>query len=85
MESKKEADEIIKEYKKRYNDARHNCTAYRIVENDTVIEKASDDGEPSKTAGLPMLNILKGNNCINTLIIVTRYFGGTLLRNRWLN
>lgn len=83
IESKQEAQEVLKKYKKKYNDARHNCYAYRILEDDVLAEKASDDGEPSKTAGFPMLNILKTNEYMNVIIIVTRYFGGTLLRNRW--
>ena len=79
VENKEEAEEKIKEIKKKYYDARHNCVAYRIIEKDGLIEKASDDGEPSGTAGAPMLNILQKNNLANVLIIVTRYFGGILL------
>ena len=72
-------EQLIKETRKKYFDARHNCIAYRIIENDQIIEKSSDDGEPSGTAGAPMLNILQKNNLANVLIIVTRYFGGILL------
>ena len=79
VESKKQAEEIIKQVKKQYFDARHNCSCYRILENGSIIEKSSDDGEPSGTAGAPMLNILKNNNLCNILVIVTRYFGGILL------
>ena len=79
IESREEAEKIIKETKKKYHDARHNCIAYRVVDDDSIIEKSSDDGEPSGTAGSPMLEILKGNNLCNVLIIVTRYFGGILL------
>lgn len=79
VESKKKAEEIIKQVKKQYFDARHNCSCYRILENGSIIEKLSDDGEPSGTAGAPMLNILKNNNLCNILVIVTRYFGGILL------
>jgi len=79
IESEEQADIKIKEIKKKYFDARHNCIAYRVIENDRVIEKASDDGEPSGTAGGPMLNILQKNNLCNILVIVTRYFGGILL------
>lgn len=79
IESVEEAEELIKEVKKKYHDARHNCVAYRIVEDNQIIEKSSDDGEPSGTAGAPMLNILQKNNLANILIVVTRYFGGTLL------
>lgn len=70
-----EAEEKIKEISKKYHDARHNCYAY-IVEN---YEKSSDDGEPSKTAGAPMLDIIKRKELKNVLITVTRYFGGILL------
>ena len=79
IESQEEAEKIIKETKKKYHDARHNCIAYRVIENELVIEKSSDDGEPSGTAGAPMLNILQKNNLCNVLVIVTRYFGGILL------
>ena len=79
VESREEAESLIKEVNKKYHDARHNCYAYRIVSEDGIIEKASDDGEPSGTAGGPMLNILSKNNLANVLVVVTRYFGGILL------
>lgn len=79
IESKEKAEEIIKENKKRFYDARHNCFAYRVLSDQGIIEKSSDDGEPSGTAGAPMLNILSKNNIVNVLVIVTRYFGGILL------
>lgn len=79
VESKEEAEKIIKEQKKKYHDARHNCWAYRVLDDNCVTEKSSDDGEPSGTAGAPMLNILSKENIVNTLVIVTRYFGGILL------
>lgn len=79
VESVEEAEGFIKEIKKKYHDARHNCMAYRIVDDNQIIEKSSDDGEPSGTAGAPMLAILQKNNLTNVLIIVTRYFGGILL------
>lgn len=79
VENTKEVEERIKEIKKKYYDARHSCIAYRVIEDNQVIEKSSDDGEPSGTAGSPMLNILKKNNLCNVLIVVTRYFGGILL------
>ena len=78
-ETQEEAENTIKQIKKKYHDARHNCVAYRVVEDERIIEKASDDGEPSGTAGGPMLNILQKNNLCNVLVIVTRYFGGILL------
>ncbi len=79
IETVEEAEKIIKDTKKKYFDARHNCVAYRVLENGQVIEKCSDDGEPSGTAGAPMLNILRKNELANVLVIVTRYFGGILL------
>ncbi len=78
VESVEEAEEIIKQHKKKYHDARHNCFAYIIKEN-IVVKKSSDDGEPSGTAGSPILNVLEKNNLCNVLAIVTRYFGGILL------
>ncbi len=74
-----DAETVIKELKKKYFDARHNCIAYRVIENDQIIEKSSDDGEPSGTAGAPMLAILQKNNLANVVVVVTRYFGGVLL------
>ena len=79
VESIEEADEKIKNIKKKYHDARHNCIAYRVAENGQIVEKSSDDGEPSGTAGGPMLNILQKNNLCNIVVVVTRYFGGILL------
>ena len=79
VENQEDAENKIKQMKKKYYDARHNCVAYRVLENEKVIEKASDDGEPSGTAGGPMLNILQKNNLCNVLVVVTRYFGGILL------
>lgn len=79
VDSQEEAENIIKQIKKKYFDARHNCVAYRVAKDENIIEKASDDGEPSGTAGGPMLNILQKNNLCNILVIVTRYFGGILL------
>ncbi len=73
--NKDEAENILKQIRQRYHDAKHNSYAY-IVEN---IEKCSDDGEPSGTAGAPLLDILKNNNLNNVIIVVTRYFGGILL------
>ena len=79
VETREEAESKIKELKKKYFDARHNCSSYRVMENESIIEKANDDGEPSGTAGGPMLNILQKNNLCNILVVVTRYFGGILL------
>ena len=79
VENVEEAELKIKEIKKRYYDAKHNCVAYRVIENGQIVEKASDDREPSGTAGGPMLNILQKNNLCNLIVVVTRYFGGILL------
>ena len=79
VNSRQNAEDEINKIKKIYHDARHNCVAYRVIEDDMIIEKSSDDGEPSGTAGGPMLNILQKNNLCNVAVIVTRYFGGILL------
>lgn len=79
VETVEEAEQKIKEIKKKYYDARHNCFAYSIFSKDGVINRFSDDGEPSGTAGAPMLNILNFKNLSNVLVVVTRYFGGILL------
>lgn len=78
-ESKEEAEKFIKMINKKYHDARHNCYAYRIITAEGIIERASDDGEPSGTAGSPMLTILSKQGLANVLVVVTRYFGGILL------
>lgn len=79
VESKEEAEEKIKQIKKKYYDAKHYCFAFSIIEENGITQKSSDDGEPSGTAGAPILNIIKSNNLQNVVIIVTRYFGGILL------
>lgn len=79
VNSKLDAENNIKEIRKKYYDAKHNCYAYRVLENNDIYEKSSDDGEPSGTAGKPLLTILQKNNFCNVLAIVTRYFGGILL------
>lgn len=79
IEDVKQAEEKIEEINKKYHDARHNCFSYRVLEENSVIERASDDGEPSGTAGAPMLQILAKNELVNILVVVTRYFGGILL------
>ena len=82
VENKQDAEDRIKQIKKKYHDAKHHCFAYSVFEDGKKLDRFSDDGEPSGTAGSPMLNILTSNNLCNVVAIVTRYFGGILLRNR---
>ena len=78
VHSEEEVLAFIEEVKKKYWDARHNCFAYVIgVTNPTL--RCSDDGEPAGTAGKPMLDVLLGNELRKVAVVVTRYFGGTLL------
>lgn len=79
VESVQEAEEKIKEVKRKYYDAKHNCFAYSIFSEEGEINRFSDDGEPSGTAGSPMLNIINSQKLYNVLVVVTRYFGGILL------
>ena len=74
--SEEEAMSVLKSIKKEHRDARHNVFAYRIA---NASERFSDDGEPSGTAGVPILDILRGEKLQNVLVVVTRYFGGILL------
>lgn len=76
VEDEAQAQEFIKNMKKEFWDATHNCSAYII---DELAQRSSDDGEPSGTAGLPMLEVLRKNKLTNTAAVVTRYFGGTKL------
>ncbi|MBQ9899590.1 MAG: YigZ family protein [Acholeplasmatales bacterium] len=78
VNSIEEINSILEETRKKYYDATHNCYAYILGENQDI-QKCSDDGEPQKTAGAPMMNVLKQNDMTNILAIVTRYFGGILL------
>lgn len=78
ISSEEEALELITQVRKKHYDARHNCFAYVLGEKNEV-ERCSDDGEPSGTAGRPMLDILTGQKIHNAVVIVTRYFGGILL------
>src|SRR3954468_14828026 len=73
-----EARAFHERMKKKYWDANHNCLAYLIGERNEF-QKANDDGEPSGTAGVPMLEVLKKRTLINTVVVVTRYFGGIKL------
>ena len=76
--SEAEAAAFIEEMKKKYWDARHNCSAY-VIGSRGELTRCSDDGEPSGTAGRPMLEILMGEGIRNIAVVVTRYFGGILL------
>lgn len=78
VESEEEALAFIAEMRKKYWDATHNCTAFVIGENHELM-RCNDDGEPSQTAGKPMMDVLDGAGLTNTAVVVTRYFGGTLL------
>lgn len=78
VETEQEAQEFIQAIKKKYWDATHNCSAYLIGEHDQI-QKANDDGEPSGTAGVPILEVLKKRNLKDTVVVVTRYFGGIKL------
>ena len=77
VETIEDVENRLKEIRKKYYDAKHNCFAFRLDKDN--ISRFSDDGEPSGTAGSPMLNILEGRNLSNVLVVVTRYFGGILL------
>ena len=76
--SVEEANEYIASIKKQYWDARHNCSAF-CIGDDGMTTRCSDDGEPSGTAGRPMLEVLTREKITNVCVVVTRYFGGTLL------
>mgnify|MGYP002537130179 CR=1 FL=1 len=78
VESEEEALAFIAELKKKYWNASHNCSAFVVGENQEL-QRCSDDGEPQGTAGRPMLDVLLGETVHNTAVVVTRYFGGTLL------
>lgn len=77
-ETEEEAQDFINSIKVKHKDATHNCSAYIIGEHDNI-QKANDDGEPSGTAGVPMLEVLKKQGIKDTVVVVTRYFGGIKL------
>ena len=78
VESEEEALKFLEEMKKKYWDARHNCFVYSIGMN-REFTRCSDDGEPSGTAGRPMLDVILGEDIYTVAVVVTRYFGGVLL------
>src|SRR4051812_15194393 len=77
-ETEEAAQEFIQAIKKEHWNATHNCSAYLIGENDQI-QKANDDGEPSGTAGVPILEVLKKKHLKDTVVVITRYFGGIKL------
>ena len=81
VSSVQEADEFLAAERKKYHDAKHHCSAYVLRGTDGAPDTvhSSDDGEPSGTAGKPMLEVLNGAGLKDVVIVVTRYFGGTLL------
>lgn len=78
VETEQEAVAFIHDMKKKYYDARHNCSAF-VIGSKKELVRCNDDGEPSGTAGKPMLEVLIGSDIVNVVAVVTRYFGGTLL------
>jgi uncharacterized YigZ family protein len=78
VESEEQAYAFIEKIKKQHYDARHNCFAFAIGKENTLY-RFSDDGEPQGTAGKPILEVITGKEAVNICIVVTRYFGGTLL------
>lgn len=77
-ETEDEANIFINEIRKKHFDARHNCFAYCVGEKENIL-RFSDDGEPGGTAGKPILEVITGNALYDVCVVVTRYFGGTLL------
>ena len=78
VHSEEEAMQYLEQVRKKYWDARHHCWAY-VIGEERVTERCSDDGEPSGTAGKPILEVIRGAGLHNIFVVVTRYFGGTLL------
>lgn len=79
VDSEKSATIWLKNIKEKFYDARHIAYAYRVINNGQVFQKSSDDGEPSGTAGKPILNVIINDDLINVVIAVVRYFGGIKL------
>jgi len=76
---KEQAEEILSATRKKYHDSTHVCFGYRLGEGEELALRYSDDGEPSGTAGLPILNEIRGKELFNILVLVVRYYGGTKL------
>ena len=77
--SVEDIEEELARLRRRYHDATHHCTAYRILIGEEVVEASNDDGEPSGSAGLPILQQLQKADLVNLLAVVVRYYGGTKL------
>ncbi|GAB4072960.1 YigZ family protein [Barrientosiimonas marina] len=78
VETEDDAQAFVQQIKKKHHDATHNCSAYMIGEHNQI-QKANDNGEPSGTAGIPILEVLKKKDLKDTAVVVTRYFGGIKL------
>ena len=78
IETEEEAVAFVNEMKKKYWDARHNCSAF-VIGSRQEVTRCSDDGEPAQTAGRPMLDVLRREGITNVAVVVNRYFGGVLL------
>ena len=79
VKDRDEAELKLEEVRKKYYDATHNCFAYTVGTDDNAVVRSSDDGEPSGTAGRPMLTVLESSGLKNVILIVSRYYGGTNL------
>jgi uncharacterized YigZ family protein len=79
VETRFSAEQILNNIQKKYYNATHHCFAYRLGPGESIQFRYSDDGEPSGTAGKPILDVLDGRQLVNVICIVTRYFGGTKL------
>ena len=78
VESEEEAQEFLAQIRRKYWDARHHCSAF-ILGRNGELTRCSDDGEPAQTAGKPILDVMLGAGLCDSIVVVTRYFGGTLL------
>ena len=78
VQSEEEAIAFLQRVRERYRDATHHCYAYVVGENEGIM-RYSDDGEPGGTAGMPILSLIRSEGLVNCCVVVTRYFGGTLL------
>lgn len=79
VRNKEEVKKFLKKIKNKYNDASHNVSAYILKNDNSSLKYSDDDGEPAGSSGPPVLEVIEGRNLTNTVIVVTRYFGGTKL------